>query len=65
MNKKKYLILTSIIFFLIILFYFNINKFKQEKDQLSGLEPIVINLLTSVHPSLLWNFKPTKKKNNC
>jgi len=65
MNKKKYLISISIIFFLIIIlifFYSNINKFKKEKDQLSGIDPIVINLLASVHPSLLWNFKPIKPK---
>ena len=65
MNKRKYLVSISIIFFLLIIFIFfysNINKFQKEKDQLSSLEPIVINLLTSVHPSLLWNFKPIKSK---
>ena len=31
------------------------NKF--EKDLLNAEEPIIINLLTSVHPNLPWKFK--------
>ena len=60
-NKKKFLL---IIFFLILVsfFYFSINKFKKEKEKNLALTPISINLLTSVHPNLDWNFKPTKSK---
>ena len=61
--KKKFLIsyLALIILLLIILFfYFAINKFQKEKAL--ALEPLSINLLTSVHPNLDWNFKPTKSK---
>ena len=38
--------------------YVVINKFQKEKDEAMVLEPININLLTSVHPNLPWNFKP-------
>ena len=61
--KKKFLIsnLALIILLLIILFfYFSTNKFQKEKTL--ALEPISINLLTSVHPNLSWNFKPAKSK---
>ena len=37
-----------------------IKKFQKEKELV--LEPISINLLTSVHPNLLWKFKSTKSK---
>ena len=58
-NKKFYFL---IFFFLILLFFFylTINKFQKEKRL--TLEPISINLLTSVHPELSWNFKPVKSK---
>ena len=49
--KKKFLNPTSFLFF-----YFIINKLQKEK--ILALEPISINLLTSVHPNLKWNFKP-------
>ena len=58
-NLKFYLFLFLLIF-LIIFFYFIINKFYKEKD--ITLKPITINLLTSVHPNLYWNFKPIKSK---
>ena len=58
-NLKFYLFLFLLIF-LIIFFYFIINKFYKEKD--ITLKPITINLLTSVHPNLKWNFKPIKSK---
>jgi len=56
-NKNIYLL---IFFFIILLlfFYLSINKFK-EKKKLS-LDPISINLLTSVHPNLNWNFKAVR-----
>ena len=58
-NLKFYLFLFLLIF-LIIFFYFIINKFYKEKE--ITLKPITINLLTSVHPNLKWNFKPIKSK---
>jgi len=61
--KKKYLKLSSffILFLIFILFFFiYINKIK--KDEVKINEPIVINLLTNVHPKLSWIFKPVKKK---
>ena len=61
-DKKKEKLYFFIIFFiiLIIFFYFTIKKTQKEKK--IALEPITINLLTSVHPSLSWNFKPIKSK---
>ena len=62
-DKKKSLKLYLILIFLLILilfFYFFISKFQKEKAL--SLEPISINLLTSVHPNLDWNFKPAKPK---
>ena len=58
-NNKKTLFLLIFILFLIIFFYFSIHKFKKEKTM--ALEPISINLLTSVHPNLPWNFKAIKE----
>mgnify|MGYP001372263584 CR=1 FL=1 len=62
-DRKKittsYLIL---IFFTILslLAYVIISKFQKSKT--IALEPISINLLTSVHPNLPWNFKSIQKK---
>tara|TARA_Y100000590_G_C15209853_1_gene822045 strand:- start:177 stop:674 length:498 start_codon:yes stop_codon:yes gene_type:complete len=54
--KKNFKFYSIIIFllFLILSIYFLINKFQKEKTL--ALEPITINLLTSVHPNLSWNF---------
>ena len=63
--KKKFLTSLSILIFLLIfclLSYLVVNKFKKEKDEVMALEPISINLLTSVHPKLPWKFIPTKPK---
>ena len=64
-NKKKisksYLILIFLLF-IILFFYFFISKFQKERDKVLASEPISINLLTSVHPTLLWNFEPLEKK---
>ena len=64
-NKKKnlkfYLLLFFFIF-LILFIYFFINKFQKEK--ILATEPLSINLLTSVHPNLIWNFKPVNSKIN-
>ena len=62
--KKYYKKLLIIIFFLFFIFfiYFFFNVVKKERDKAKSLEPIVINLLTSVHPNLPWIFKATKSK---
>jgi len=44
----------------IILFYFFIDQSQKEKNLV--IEPISINLLTSVHPDLPWNFRPLEPK---
>ena len=51
-----------LIFFIILalIFYFFINKLQKQKEVDS--QPISINLLTSVHPKLSWNFLPTEPK---
>ena len=60
-GKEKILIFSLIfLLFVILLSFFYINKFEKEKK--SVLEPISLNLLTSVHPKLDWNFKPVKSK---
>ena len=58
-NFKFYLFLIFFLFF-ILFYYFFINKLQKEKVLAS--QPISINLLTSVHPNLYWNFKPVKSK---
>ena len=58
-NKKIYFLLICFLI-LALFFYFVINKLQKEKKLAS--EPISINLLTSVHPNLLWNFEPVKSK---
>ena len=58
-NKNlKFYILFFII--LIIFFYFFINKFQKKTDIVTY--PISINLLTSVHPNLSWDFKPVNSE---
>ena len=64
-NKKKISNINLLIIFLLILAllsYVMINKFLKDKDQALALEPISINLLTSVHPDLSWNFQPVEPK---
>ena len=64
-NKKKISNINLLIIFLLILAllsYVMINKFLKNKDQALALEPISINLLTSVHPDLSWNFQPVEPK---
>ena len=59
-DKKKNLKIYFFLLILILFFYFIINKFQEERTL--TLEPISINLLTSVHPNLPWSFKPAKSK---
>ena len=59
-DKKKNLKIYFFLLILILFFYFIINKFQEERTL--ALEPISINLLTSVHPNLPWSFIPAKSK---
>ena len=64
-NKKKISNIKLLIIFLLVLALFSyvtIYKFQKDKDLVLAQEPISINLLTSVHPKLAWNFKPLKPK---
>ena len=63
LNTKKYITLASILILFTVLVFFG-NKFfnKSEKDRVKSEEPITINLLTSVHPSLPWRFKAIETK---
>ena len=64
-SKKKISNINILIILLLILAslsYVAINKFQKNKDQVLALEPISINLLTSVHPDLSWNFRPVEPK---
>ena len=63
LSKKNYRLFFFIIFLfiLILFFYFYVNKFQKK---ILNLEPISINLLTSVHPNLSWSFKPVQPKIN-
>ena len=54
----RWYILLILLIFLILFFYLTIKNFQKEKFIIA--EPISINLLTSVHPNLSWNFKPVK-----
>ena len=60
-NKQFYFFLIFFVI-LILFFYLSINKFKNEKK--IALETISVNLLTSVHPNLHWEFRPVKPKIN-
>ena len=62
-DKRKTVKVYLIIFFLLIIilsFYFFKNQ--HEKNKEISLQPITVNLLTSVHPNLSWIFKPLKSK---
>jgi len=61
--KKKHLNLFIILFilvFLLLFFYVFINQ--SANNAIKAKEPITINLLTSVHPSLSWSFKSLDNK---
>ena len=58
-NKRNYIIVFTLLFFILLFYYF---QNRNEKNEADSLEPITINLLTSVHPDLSWNFKPLKPK---
>ena len=56
LKNLKYFFFLILLIILVYLFYFFSNKFQKESKIIH--EPISINLLTSVHPKLLWNFQP-------
>ncbi len=58
-SKKKSLILLIISFIIIFILFLVNNYYKEEKY---AQQPILINLLTSVHPNLDWNFEPVQSK---
>ena len=64
MLNNKYLKPAIIIFFIIIFILASIYFMKLQtiKDETKGKEPIIINLITSVHPKLSWSFKAKKQK---
>ena len=62
--KKSNVKLILIIAFLTatLLIGYTIYTTQKNKNNLKALEPISINLITSVHPSLPWTFKALKSK---
>jgi len=61
--KKKNSAFFLLLFFILILFFFLIvNKYKKEKNIEILSEDITINLITSVHPNLSWDFKSLNPK---
>jgi len=63
--KKKNSAFFLLLFFILILFFFLIvNKYKKEKNIEILSEDITINLITSVHPNLSWDFKSLNPKIN-
>ena len=61
-KKNKLKLFLILVFLVIFIFIFFLNKFQKIENQSKTSEPITINLLTSVHPKLLWSFKPLKQK---
>ena len=60
-DKNKSLKFYIFFFIILIVFlYFFINKFQKKTNIV--INPISINLLTSVHPNLSWDFKPVNSK---
>ena len=63
--KKKNIKTFSILFFFIVLlivYFIYANKIQKGKDEVKSSQPISVNLLTSVNPSLKWSFKPVKNQ---
>jgi len=61
-DRKFFLLLFLILIILGSIFILIFNYSQKKKDENLALQPISINLLTSVHPNLDWNFKPVKSK---
>ena len=61
--KKKYKkVFITILLLIILSFIVNIYAKKIEKNKVKAEEPIVLNLLSSVHPSLPWKFQALDSK---
>jgi cytochrome c oxidase assembly protein subunit 11 len=61
-NKKYFKIFSAVVLFVIIILSINIFINKLKKDDVNSKEPIIINLLTSVHPNLPWSFQPIEQQ---
>jgi len=57
--NKSYLIIFFLLIIILLFYYF--NNLSQKGKKIS-LQPVTVNLLTSVHPDLSWSFKPIKPK---
>ena len=57
--NKTYLIIFFLLIIILLFYYFNNLS---QKDKKISLQPVTVNLLTSVHPDLSWSFKPIKPK---
>ncbi len=62
LSNKNFLFKSFIILILLSCIGLIIYTFtnKSHTNKVSNLDPITINLLTSVHPNLSWSFKPTE-----
>ena len=58
---KKYFTIFSI-FLIISIIIITLSKIEKKSNKSKSIKPIVINLLTSVHPKLSWKFKPSNPK---
>ena len=58
--NKKNLKIYFFLFLFFLIFFLIIKNLNNEKELI--IKPISVNLLTSVHPDLSWNFKPLKSK---
>jgi len=58
-SKKRIFFVFFLLIIVLLLFFF---KNKYEKTREVFLNPITVNLLTSVHPNLSWSFEPIKPK---
>ena len=58
--NKKNLKIYFFLFLFFLIFFLIIKNLNNEKELI--IKPISVNLLTSVHPELSWNFKPLKSK---
>ena len=55
---KFHFIFISLLVLALYLIFFNFITYNFEKENKLALNSISINLLTSVHPKLSWNFEP-------
>jgi cytochrome c oxidase assembly protein subunit 11 len=60
--SKKFLFISFLILIFISLSYFLTSQLQKKKSKSQNQDPIILNLLTSVHPKLSWTFVPIKPK---